>query len=151
MAIYAVDFDGTLAVTRFPEIVEPKRKIVAAVKMLKANGHKVILWTSRAGRDLEAAVEWCHGQGLEFDAVNEPLPEQVARWGNDTRKVYCHIDIYEVQEMEIDVYLFFMREAMIFENSKTDEGREYLRNCWRMEQTKPDREGLRKKFKKRGG
>lgn len=72
MAIYAVDFDGTLAVTRFPEIVEPKRKIVAAVKMLKANGHKVILWTSRAGRDLEAAVEWCHGQGLEFDAVNEP-------------------------------------------------------------------------------
>ena len=26
MAIYAVDFDGTLAVTRFPEIVEPKRK-----------------------------------------------------------------------------------------------------------------------------
>lgn len=52
MAIYAVDFDGTLAVTRFPEIVEPKRKIVAAVKMLKANGHKVILWTSRAGRDL---------------------------------------------------------------------------------------------------
>lgn len=57
MAIYAVDFDGTLAVTRFPEIVEPKRKIVAAVKMLKANGHKVILWTSRAGRDLEAAVE----------------------------------------------------------------------------------------------
>ena len=79
MAIYAVDFDGTLAVTRFPEIVEPKRKIVAAVKMLKANGHKVILWTSRAGRDLEAAVEWCHGQGLEFDAVNEPLPEQVAR------------------------------------------------------------------------
>ena len=39
MAIYAVDFDGTLAVTRFPEIVEPKRKIVAAVKMLKANGH----------------------------------------------------------------------------------------------------------------
>lgn len=64
---------------------------------------------------------------------------------------YCHIDIYEVQEMEIDVYLFFMREAMIFENSKTDEGREYLRNCWRMEQTKPDREGLRKNFRKKGG
>ena len=63
---------------------------------------------------------------------------------------YCHIDIYEVQEMEIDVYLFFMREAMIFENSKTEEGREYLKNCWRMEQTKPDREGLRKNFKKKG-
>ena len=64
---------------------------------------------------------------------------------------YCNIDIFEVQEMEIDVYLFFMREAMIFENSKTEEGREYLKNCWRLEQEKPDREGLRKNFKKKGG
>ena len=89
MAIYAVDFDNTLAVTRFPEIVGPKVKVVAAVKMLKANGHKIILWTSRAGKDLEAAVEWCREQGIVFDAVNEPLPEQMDRWGNDTRKVYA--------------------------------------------------------------
>ena len=102
MAIYAVDFDNTLAVTRFPEIVEPKRKIVAAVKMLKA-----ILWTSRAGRDLEAAVEWCHGQGLEFDAVNEPLPEQVARWGNDTRKVYAdfYIDDKAMSVSELEAIM----------------------------------------------
>lgn len=88
MAIYAVDFDNTLAVTRFPEIVEPKAKVVAAVKMLKANGHKIILWTSRAGKDLEAAVEWCREQGIVFDAVNGLLPEQIKRWG-DTRKVYA--------------------------------------------------------------
>ena len=43
MAVYAVDFDGTLAITRFPEIIEAKPKIVAAVKLLKAQGHKVIL------------------------------------------------------------------------------------------------------------
>lgn len=89
MAIYAVDFDNTLAVTRFPEIVGPKAKVVAAVKMLKANGHKIILWTSRAGKDLKDAVEWCTEQGIVFDAVNEPLPEQMDRWGNDTRKVYA--------------------------------------------------------------
>ena len=89
MAIYAVDFDNTLAVTRFPEIVEPKAKVAAAVKMLKANGHKIILWTSRAGKDLKDAVEWCTEQGIVFDAVNEPLPEQMDRWGNDTRKVYA--------------------------------------------------------------
>lgn len=89
MAIYAVDFDNTLAVTRFPEILYPKAKVVAAVKMLKANGHKLILWTSRAGKDLQAAVEWCQEQGLVFDSVNEPLQEQIDRWGNDTRKVYA--------------------------------------------------------------
>lgn len=64
---------------------------------------------------------------------------------------YCHVDIFEVQEMEIDVYLFFLREAMIFENSKSEEGRTYLKDCYRIEQTEPDREGLRNKFKKKGG
>lgn len=89
MAVYAVDFDGTLAITRFPEILEPKKKVIAAVKMLKAQGHKIILWTSRAGKDLDAAVKWCKEQEIEFDSVNEPLPEQIERWSNDTRKVYA--------------------------------------------------------------
>ena len=89
MAIYAIDFDNTLAITRFPEIVAPNKKMVAFAKAVKAQGHQIILWTSRAGADLENAVEWCRVQGLVFDAVNEPLPEQIKRWGNDTRKIYA--------------------------------------------------------------
>lgn len=89
MVIYAVDFDGTIAETHFPEIIGPNKKMIAFIKSIQAAGHKVILWTSRAGQDLEDAVEWCRMQGIEFDAVNESLPEQVARWGNNTRKVYA--------------------------------------------------------------
>lgn len=89
MAIYAIDFDGTLAYTRFPEIISANDKMIAFVKTLKAMGHKVILWTSRTGRDLQDAVEWCRQQGLVFDSVNKPLPEQVERWENDTRKIYA--------------------------------------------------------------
>lgn len=85
MAIYAIDFDNTLAITRFPEIIAPNKKMVAFAKTVKAQGHKIILWTSRAGADLENAVEWCRLQGLVFDAVNEPLPEQIKRWGNHRR------------------------------------------------------------------
>ena len=33
MAIYAIDFDNTLAITRFPEIVAPNKKMVAFAKM----------------------------------------------------------------------------------------------------------------------
>lgn len=90
--IYAVDFDGTLAVTRFPEIIGQNKKIIEFVKIAKAQGNKIILWTSRTHEDLEAAVEWCKEQGIVFDAVNEPLPEQIKRWGNDTRKLYA--DVY---------------------------------------------------------
>lgn len=89
MAVYAIDFDDTLAYTRFPEIVAPNKKMVALARALKAQGHKIILWTSRVGEDLTAAVEWCKAQGIVFDAVNEPLPEQIKKWGNDTRKIYA--------------------------------------------------------------
>lgn len=89
MAVYAIDFDNTLAYTRFPEIVAPNKKMVAFAKALKAQGHKTILWTSRVGEELTAAVEWCRQQGVTFDSVNEPLPEQIKRWGNDTRKIYA--------------------------------------------------------------
>jgi len=32
MAIYAIDFDNTLAITRFPEIIAPNKKMVAFAK-----------------------------------------------------------------------------------------------------------------------
>jgi hypothetical protein len=50
MAIYAIDFDNTLAITRFPEIIAPNKKMVAFAKAVKAQGHQIILWTSRAGK-----------------------------------------------------------------------------------------------------
>lgn len=37
MAIYAIDFDNTLAITRFPEIVAPNKKMVAFAKAVKAH------------------------------------------------------------------------------------------------------------------
>ena len=54
--------------------------------------------------ELEAAVEWCKTQGIVFDAVNAPLPEQIQRWGNDTRKIYADFYIDDkamrVEELE---------------------------------------------------
>lgn len=63
---------------------------------------------------------------------------------------YLNITIFDVQEMPIDLYLYFMREANIHKLMQTKEGREYLDNCWRMEQTKPDRKKLREKMRKGG-
>ena len=55
--IIAVDFDGTLAVTQFPTIIEPKWNEIAICKALKKQGCILILWTCRCGEDLTAAVE----------------------------------------------------------------------------------------------
>lgn len=102
--IYAVDFDGTLCEDRFPEIGNPHTGRIEAVKQLQNLGHKVILWTCRNGQPLIDAVEWCLAQGLQFDAVNENLPEVREKWGGDTRKVYCdkYIDDKNLPEIYLD-------------------------------------------------
>lgn len=89
--IIAVDFDGTLAVTDYPKIIEPKVYVIKFCKLMKNDGHTVILWTCRHGKELEEAVEWCKEQGLTFDYINENPPEKIPIYG-DSRKVYA--DLY---------------------------------------------------------
>ena len=92
--IYAVDFDGTLCTNKWPEIGEPREFLICYLQTLrKIGGAKLILWTCREGDKLEAAVEWCKQQGLEFDAVNENLPEIVEAFGGDTRKIFANVYI----------------------------------------------------------
>lgn len=85
--IYAIDFDGTLCTDAFPEIGEPREDIIEFVKAAKEAGDRLILWTCRVEDRLAEAVEWCAERGIIFDAVNENLPELVALYGNDCRKV----------------------------------------------------------------
>ncbi len=75
--IIAVDFDGTLCgEANFPEIGEPFLDRITALKYYKTvNKDKLILWTCREGEYLDQAVEWCKKYQLEFDSVNENLPE----------------------------------------------------------------------------
>ena len=35
------------------------------------------------------AVEWCGNLGLEFDAINDNLPEIIERYGCNSRKISC--------------------------------------------------------------
>ena len=56
----------------------------------------------------------------------------------------------EVEELDYLDYLIYKRDAFIYTMSRTEKGEEYLNNAWRLEQTKPDRESLRKKFGKEG-
>jgi len=85
--VYAVDFDGTLCVDKYPEIGAPRRDIINFIKRRRADGDKVILWTCRSGQFLEAALAWCVRHGLEFDAVNDNLADNVACYSNNSRKV----------------------------------------------------------------
>lgn len=90
--VYAVDFDGTLCHSTWPGLGEPNQPLIQRLKELSENGCKLILWTCREGALLEQAVGWCREQGLEFDAVNDNLPERVRLYGSNSRKISC--DLY---------------------------------------------------------
>lgn len=91
--VIAVDFDGTLCEDAFPEIGKPHETLINDLKRCrKEKGDKLILWTCRCGEYLDKAVEWCKEQGLIFDAVNENVPDVVAKYGEGGPKVFA--DLY---------------------------------------------------------
>ena len=78
----AVDFDGTLCEYSFPDIgkqTDHQKKLMKKLIDLRSCGYKIILYTCRGDNDeykcLTDAIEWCKKQGLEFDAINENIPE----------------------------------------------------------------------------
>lgn len=89
--IYAVDFDGTLCAYNWPYIGKPNDSLIAYLQSAQKSGTKLILWTCREGDKLDEAIEWCKQQGLEFDAVNENLPEIIEAFGGDSRKIFANI------------------------------------------------------------
>ncbi len=88
--IIAVDFDGTLSLGRYPEVGPVNGLVMDKVLERKRAGDKIILWTCREGDELSAAVAWCRIYGLEFDAVNDNLPEILNDWYcENTRKIFA--------------------------------------------------------------
>ena len=59
----AVDFDGTLCYSKWPELGQPNQALI------------------------EYLQEW--EQNLEFDAVNDNLPEIIEFYGHNSRKISC--------------------------------------------------------------
>lgn len=90
--IIAVDFDGTLCSDCYPEIGLPNLPLIYLLKQLRVQGKKIILWTCRCEERLSDAVAWCARFGLQFDAINENVPETLEQYGTESRKISA--DVY---------------------------------------------------------
>lgn len=87
----AVDFDGTIVENEYPQIGREKPFALRTLRALQEHGFTLILWTCRAGSELEAAVEFCRKGGVEFYAVNENFEGELYQ-GPCPRKIDA--DIY---------------------------------------------------------
>lgn len=80
--VYAVDFDGTLNTAKtYPELGAPRLELFQFLKDRQQKGDKIILWTCREGDRLKSAIKYCKNYGLEFDAINDNIRENIERWG----------------------------------------------------------------------
>ena len=70
-------------------------------------------------------------------------------WARHLVAEYTGLNFHEVGALDYVTFLTWRRDAYISRLNQSEEGREYLDNAWRMEQTKPDREALRKKLGKK--
>ncbi len=91
--VIAVDFDGTLCRNEWPKIGPANHRLIKLLlERQQAPGVRLILWTCREGDLLRDAVRWCAAHGLVFDTQNQNVPERIAQYGGDCRKVSA--DLY---------------------------------------------------------
>lgn len=88
-SIYAIDFDGTIVKDAFPEIGEAIPTVQEFIKIKQAQGDKFILWTCRTKEYLQAAIDYCHTQGIVFDAINDNIPWVIDEYGDNPRKIFA--------------------------------------------------------------
>ena len=88
--IIAVDFDGTIHDGQWPRIGEAMPGAREAINALRAEGHYIIIWTCREGRQQTEMVNWLLEKGIGFDRINDHRPDEVAAYGSNARKVYAH-------------------------------------------------------------
>tara|TARA_B100000809_G_scaffold193813_1_gene192849 strand:- start:927 stop:1328 length:402 start_codon:yes stop_codon:yes gene_type:complete len=76
-SIIAIDFDGTIATDNYPKIGPPQLFAFDTMQRLQRQGHRLILWTVRTGKQLDEAVLFCKKNGIEFYAINKNYPEEI--------------------------------------------------------------------------
>ncbi|MDR1652797.1 MAG: hypothetical protein LBS01_03960 [Prevotellaceae bacterium] len=91
--LIAVDFDGTIVAHEYPQIGKEIPFAIATLKKLRDDGHQLILWSVREGRELEEAVKFCRDRGFEFYAVNSNYPEELPPEQMQPRKLMVDLFI----------------------------------------------------------
>ena len=59
-------------------------------------------------------------------------------------------DFDRLEELTVFEFWLYLRDAVVYNLSQTEEGQKQLEKCWISEQTSPDRQSLRKYFHKHG-
>lgn len=83
---FAIDFDQTIAITDWPDIIRDVPNAFKVLKRIKESKHKVILLTMRSDKYLQEAIDFAKEHDFTFDYINDNPTQK--RWSNSP-KVYA--------------------------------------------------------------
>lgn len=116
--IIAVDFDETFVYSKFPKIegILPNAKEV--VNYLHSRGHDIIFNSCRNGVAEKNMRGFLKYNDVKYSHINENSPRMIRKYGSDTRKISC--------DLQIDDRDFLLQQNMIYNGKENVQ--EYL---WR--------------------
>lgn len=90
--VIAIDFDGTIVDNAYPNIGALKPNVVAVIRRLHDESHKIVINTCRTGEHAKDAFNFLIEHKIPFDALNENIPELVSIYPLESRKISA--DLY---------------------------------------------------------
>ena len=118
--IIAIDFDNTIAYTKYPKIISEVPYAIDVLRVLSEDPRFVlILWTCREGDALKKALDFCKIREVHFDYVNENEDELIKLYKNDCRKIGADMYIDDksaqtnVEKLWHDWYCWMKDEGII--------------------------------------
>ena len=93
---------------------------------------------------------------LKIPSYDDGEDSDEGRYRVDTmeEKIICKYTGYDfdrLEDMEVFEYWHLLKDAVIYNRMQTEEGREYLEKCYRLEQTEPNRQAIREKIARKEG
>ncbi len=100
MSIVAIDFDGTITDSHFPELGDIRSDASRVIGRLVMAGHTVIIWTCRPinNHGIEEMEQWLRKHSVPYHGINENARELKFSTGN---KIYA--DIY-IDDRNLELY-----------------------------------------------
>lgn len=118
--ILAIDFDGTLHMGAWPGIGIPTPYAVEIMQKLKQDGHYLIIWTCREGKQQTEMVNWLLEHKIPFDRINDHIPRSWEIYGYKSKKVYAHLYIDDKQVGGLptwpDIYEYVTQRENAYKN-----------------------------------
>lgn len=94
--VLAIDFDGTICTTSYPEIGRERKDAKEIINKLYDEGYLIVINTCRSDGGkykAESIVRtFLELRGIKYHTINENLPHLIEYYGCDTRKISA--DVY---------------------------------------------------------